>query len=439
MATESYFFDVHHTMRVVSLVTDPVNLWDENEGIYVMGPNATDTYPYGSNNKGANFWMDWEKSANVEIFTTDGETLLSQQCGLKLQGQYSRAEDQKAFRLIARSDYSDQDIFAAALFSDRPYTEYHSFLLRASGQDSKKTRIRDVLQTSLADATDVMYQAAEMCVVYLNGQYWGHYNMREHISKYSICQWEGWTSNPDDIDIVKANRDARQGSNENFQELLDWIKKEGGAAYARKNENLTQADYDAILDHISKYVDVDNYLDYVAVQIYTGNTDLLNVKRYRSVNEDGLWRWILFDMDWGFDYLDTNQMRRWLDPAGAGSGKKTDNTLFVELMSNPAIQDKFLKRFNELFVSTFNAEEVVSRMNALAMELEPEIDQHLERWGISRSQYDSAWQKLRNVVTNRPEYVMNYMQETFDFTDEEMQYYFADSLKLIEVYKALHS
>lgn len=438
VATQSYFFGVKHTMRVVSLVTEPDNLWDFYEGILVKGPNAWAEKPYGANNQGANFWMDWEKPANVEIFTTDGETLVSQGCGLKLQGQYSRAEDQKAFKIIARSAYSGDNRFRARLFSNRPYTEYQSFVLRASGQDGKYTRIRDVLQTSLAENTDVMYQDAAMCIVYLNGEYWGHYNMRERINKYSIAQWEGWTSDVNDIDLVKANNTVMQGSNKTFEDLLNWIKKEGGAT-ARARENLTQADYDAILEHISTVVDVDNYLDYVAVQIFIGNPDLLNVKRYRSANEDGLWRWILFDTDWGFYTYDTNSMRRWLDPEGAGSGKKTDNTLFVELMKNPAIQDKFLRRYNELFVSTFNPESVFSRMNALYAELEPEIDQHLARWNIKRSEYDAQWAALRKGVLQRYDLMIGYIKDTFNFTDAQMEDYFSDMMRLVEEYKSAHS
>ena len=437
-ATQSYFFGVSHTMRVVSLVTDPDNLWDYNTGIYVKGPNAWAEAPYGANNQGANFWMDWEKAGNVEIFTTDGETLISQGCGVKLQGQYSRQQEQKAFKIIARSAYSADNRFRAALFDDRDYTEYQSFILRASGQDSGRTRVRDVLQTSLADGTDVMHQAAEMCIVYLNGEYWGHYNMRERINKYSIAQWEGWTSDPEDIDIIKANRTVMQGSNDSFEALLNWIKKEGGATARSKKETLTQADYDQILEHISSVVDVDNYLDYVIIQIFTGNTDLLNVKRYRSVNEDGLWRWILFDMDWGFHYTDTNSMRRWLDPDGAGSGKKTDNTLFVELMKNPAIQDKFLRRYNELFVSTFNPDSVFGRMAALYAELEPEIDQHLAKWGGSRSVYDREWMSMRSAIYDRYDLMTGYIKDTFSLTDAQMQDYFADMLRIIEEYKEEH-
>lgn len=432
VSTQSYFFGIEHAVRVVSLVTAPDNLWDYNTGIYVKGPNAWAESPYGANNQGANFWMDWEKAGNVEVFEADGTVLLSQGCGVKLQGQYSRKEDQKSFKLIARTEYGGGNRFEAKLFDDRDYTEYQSFVLRATGQDGNKARARDVLQTSLADATDVMYQAAEVCAVYLNGEYWGHYNMRERINKYSIAQWEGWTSDPDDIDLIKANRTVMQGSDDTFANLLDWIKNEGGATAREKKETLTQADYDAILEHINTIVDVDNYLDYVAIEMYTGNTDLLNVKRYRSADEDGRWRWILFDMDWGLNILDTNSVRRWLDPEGAGSGKKTDNTLFVELMKNPAIQDRFLRRFNELFLEVFNSGEMLRRLDEYYAQLDTEIDRHLEKWNMKRSTYDSAVTELRNLIRERPSYVMTYIKETFNFTDAQMEDYFGESLKMIE-------
>ena len=111
-----------------------------------------------------------------------------------------------------------------------------------------------------------------------------------------------------------------QGSNDSFEEIAVWVDDHGVK---------TQED----IDYVARSVDIENYLDYVAVQIYVGNPDLLNVKRYRSVEEDGKWRWVLFDTDWGYT-TDTNSMRRWLDPRGAGSEYKTDNRLFVGLMED---------------------------------------------------------------------------------------------------------
>ena len=57
--TKSYIFNSNHQLDVVSLTTDPENLFDEDTGIYVFGPYGT----YDTNQPyfGANFWEDWEK------------------------------------------------------------------------------------------------------------------------------------------------------------------------------------------------------------------------------------------------------------------------------------------------------------------------------------------------------------------------------------------
>lgn len=419
ISTQSYFFGMDHTVRVVSLVSDPVNLFDYYEGIYEKGPGAVGQYaehPYGSNNKGANFWMDWEKMAHVEVFTETGETMISQGCGLKLQGQFSRAEAQKSFKLIARSEYGPNR-FRAEIFEDRPYTEYQSFVLRASGQDWDKTRMRDVVQTSLASETEVMYQAAEMCVVYINGQYWGHYNMRERINEYSIAQWENWSSDVDAMDVIKANRTVMQGSNDSFEEIAVWVDDHGVK---------TQED----IDYVARSVDIENYLDYVAVQIYVGNPDLLNVKRYRSVEEDGKWRWVLFDTDWGYT-TDTNSMRRWLDPRGAGSEYKTDNRLFVGLMANDSIRDQFLHRFDELMLKSWTADKVLATIDKYARILEPEIDQHLERWGFTRAKYDREMKIFREYAEERPLKMLYYIKDTYEMNESTMMSYFSDSLPVV--------
>ena len=132
--TQSYLYDVNNGngVYVVSLVSDPYNLTSEEAGIMIKGPNASATYPY----QGANYWQDWEREAHVEVFGGDGSTMLSQGCGIKLHGQYSRAEEQQAFKVIARTRYGDNR-FRAPLFTNRDYTEYQSFLLRASGQDTR--------------------------------------------------------------------------------------------------------------------------------------------------------------------------------------------------------------------------------------------------------------------------------------------------------------
>ena len=151
----TYLYGVSHTMPVISIVTDPDNLFDYNTGIMEMGPNAEEEFPYGSRNTGANFWMDWEYMAGFEYFDVDGQQVLQQNIGIALVGQYSRAEDQKAIGLYARPRYGTAT-FDFNPFPDLNFSQYHALVVRASGQDGKYTRLRDAVLTSLAEGTGVM-------------------------------------------------------------------------------------------------------------------------------------------------------------------------------------------------------------------------------------------------------------------------------------------
>ncbi|MDO4741087.1 MAG: lamin tail domain-containing protein, partial [Eubacteriales bacterium] len=447
--TQTYFVGVEHTMNVMSVVLDPADLWSDEKGLYILGPNALEASPYGSIDRGANFWMTWEKSANLEYYGTDGSTILSQGCGLKLHGQYSRSEPQKAFKIIAREEYDEQDYFYAPLFSERDYTQYQSFVLRSSGSDGDKTRMRDSILTSLAENTDVMYQATELVVVYLNGEYWGQYNLRERINQYSVAQWEGW-DDPENIDLVKANTNVLHGSDESFQKMLSWVKKNGV-----KNDEALAA--------VGEVVDLENYIDYICLQMYTGNTDTLNVKRYRNaVSGDGKWRWIFFDLDWAF-YTDTNSPTRWMNPAGMGNSMRTDNTLFVELMKNDTFRAMFLERLGELMATDFTTQAIVDKVNERIGELMPEMEQHMAGWqnivngwlsegvdtlprsvlqkyNFDMDKWKSELSRFIDYAEERPTKMFQYLQDSskdysMAVTKDELNRYFTEAMQAIYDYE----
>ena len=131
----------------------------------------------------------------------------------------------------------------------------------------------------LAEGGCVDYQETEIGVLYIDGQYWGHYNLRERICKSNICQFEGWEGDEDDIDLIKANTNVMQGSNDTMVQLLDYVK----------SHDMTTDEAYQVLDSA---IDIQNYIEYLAIQMYTGNTDTLNVKRYRTPKADGKWRWV---------------------------------------------------------------------------------------------------------------------------------------------------
>ena len=420
MDAQSYLYDVNNadgTVYVVSLVSDPYNLTSDEAGIMVKGPNALSAYPYGSMNNGANFWMDWEREAHVEVFNPDGSTLISQECGIKLHGQYSRAEAQKAFKVIARSEYGNNR-FEAAIFSHRDYTEYQSFLLRSSSEDGNKVRMRDAVLQMLARGTSVMYQETEVGVLYIDGRYWGHYNLRERICKSSICQFEGWEGQEDDIDLVKANTNTMQGSNETFAELVAWVK----------NHNTNTDEAYALID---SRIDIRNYIEYMAIEMYTGNTDTLNVKRYRNAKDDGKWRWVLFDLDWAF-CVDTNSVARWLKPGGMGNGNRTDNSLFIACMKNDRFRDEFLTYLGEQMATTFYPDHVLGLTQEMYNTIKPLLPDQFARWSQTESKYASAMKDFISYARGRPYRMLQFIKYStaLNLSQAQMEKYFGEVMRL---------
>lgn len=350
--------------------------------------------------------------AYVEIYEPGGTQLISQKCKLTLAGHGSRTNyAQKGFSLKADQVYGD-NLFRAALFEKRDYTEYKSLFMRASGQDAFQTHMRDSILTSLAEDTGVMYQETEVTVVYVNGEYWGVYNMRERVSAYSVCQFHGW-ENPDHVDLVEGSLDrmyAKQGSKEDLVDVIRWARI----------HDMTK---DSNIEILRQRLDIENYLDYVALQIYTSNQDLNNMRAYRNAAADGKWRWIIYDLDLSYQ-IDANSISRWMKSGGVGSITQQDNTLFIRLMDNAKIRDYFLTRMGELLATTFSAENVTAKIYARYQILEPEMKKNCRRWDWSMDTWRRYGEDMMKYARTRPAKLIAYFQDEFHLNKQQMQKYF---------------
>ena len=396
----SYIFNASHSVRLVC----------------VSGKSSELTGSSGTLNTGAkNDGYD----VFVEVYEADGTPLLAQNCQLELSGHASRLQfEQKAFMLKAKQVYGENR-FNAALFEKRDYTEYKSFTMRASGQDNQQTHMRDSILTSLAEDTDVMYQETEVSVVYVNGLYWGIYNMRERVTPDSIAQFEGW-DNPDDITLVEGDLSRMvsvQGSKQSYQQLIDQVAK-------------TDFSRDENVEKLREYVDIENYLDYVAIQIYTANQDLNNVRMYCNTKADGKWRWVLCDLDLSYQ-VDRNSINSWLTPGGVGTITQQDNTLFIALMENAGIRDYFLTRMGELLATTFSTENVLQKIRERYDILLPEMEMHCQRWGWKLSTWQRYGNNMVKYAETRPAKLIGYFKETLNLTEDQMQKYFGAAIAKI--------
>lgn len=162
----------------------------------------------------------------------------------------------------------------------------------------------DGLEARLIDQSDstLVTQSWKPVIVYINGEYYGHYNMRERAGVDMVAQHEGW-ANADDIDILQSDglstSQIKQGSNADYKALYNKVK----------NADLN-SDPD-LLAEVEASFDIDNMFDYYIFESFYGNTDPGNVRFYRNTKSgDGKWRYLVFDMDWGLFNATGQKQRR---------------------------------------------------------------------------------------------------------------------------------
>jgi len=404
VVTNTYLFEPGNGFATISITTDPENLWDEDTGIYVMGKHAEPEYPY----KGANFWQEWEKPAHIEFYETDGSLAFSLDAGISIHGEYTRAADQKSFAIEARKKYGSEYI-NYPVFPEKNLSRYQSIILRNSGQDNGNTKIRDVLISRLMKGTGIDYQAYRPAVLYLNGEYWGLYTLRESTDKYFLS-FNNHLPNPENLDIIEGNNRVHQGDDSQFRSVLQYIR----------SHDLSVDEY---YEHVKTLIDVDNFIDYQIAVIYAANTDNGNIKFWRERTPGSKWRWILFDFDMAFRRVDHDTVSHVFNPEGTGAGNWFSTTIQMGLLQNDEFKEEFLRRFAYHLNNTFEPNHVISVIDELASEIEPGIQRNFKKWTGSYNLWKECVKKLKDFITGRPYYVKMYIQRYFGLTDEQMREY----------------
>ncbi len=431
IVTGTWFVNVYHALPVVSIVTDPSNLWDEEWGMLTIGKDAIKEpgklpFPNTVYRKVKNAGIKYD--CHVELYDKSNNILLSQGAEIGLMGDYSLDMPQKSFKFRARSVYGAKT-FEAKLFEKRNYTEYKGFVLRNSGNDSMFTRLQDGFQSKLMDfcGATIAHQAWEPYAVYLNGIYWGHMNLRERTDRFMIAQFEGLSlEDADQMDLLQGSGSVKYGSNKAFKAMIKKMK----AGNPAKNAD----DLQYILDN----VDVDNLFEYMAFEMFFGNSDIGNTRFYRLKTEGSKWRWVLYDVDYGLYNSDFNSPWSYTKAKGMGQ-KYIDNTIFMKLLSVPEYKKRYLTKFGEIF-QKLTTGEMLDILEKTVNMIQPEMQNHWARWGEENDKMvisdvpttsDGAlryWEKrverLRNVCRKRPNKLWGFAQDAFNLTDAEMIEYF---------------
>ena len=217
----------------------------------------------------------------------------------------------------------------------------------------------------------VAHQAWKPYVVYLDGMYWGHMNLRERADRYMIAQFEGLSlDEADNMVILEGNGAYCYATKKERQEFRDMI-----ARIKKSNPAKNPEDLQYILDN----VDVDNLFEYMAYEMFFGNSDIGNTRFYRLKKEGSKWRWLLYDLDYGLFRSDFNSPKSFTKEKGMGE-KNIDNTIFRALLSVPEYKDKYLMIYGNLF-QKLTTDVMMYKLDELVALIEPEMSLHFDKWG----------------------------------------------------------
>ena len=395
---------------IVSLITDDRYLFNKKTGILTKGAGSIPNYSKG-----------WEYPIHIEYFTLEGERQISQTGTFTCSGHSARVNAQKSIALYARKSWG-ADEFAFNPFPTRDYTSYKSLLLRSTNSDVTATRLRDVVASSLAEGQDILYQDHQVIQVYINGEYYGHYNLREKINKYFIAQYEGVTD-PDQIDkidiLARTGTDQflQNGDNTDWLALCDFCKK----------QDLTVPEN---LQYVTDRLDVDSLFTHAAFEIILGNVDFTNVRVYRVPG--GKWRMLLFDVEACWRGLDRTPIEYYIKPVSAKIQGFRHEPLNA-LLKVPEMKDRFLRRVSDLLATVFRWDNVEAHFDAVIDQLEPILPRHIARWkNMKLSNWKTNIKATKYYARVRPRKIPGLLKTAMKLTNAEMEEYFADTLTLLE-------
>ena len=378
-------------LPAIFISTDNNSFFDEDTGMYVMGPNAEWQFPYF----GANFWEDWERPIHFEILEVDGSGY-NANAGAKIFGGWSRAFPQKSLSIFSRS-YLGPSSFDYQLFPDSETSSYEAFVIRNSGNDWESTVLRDGFTTSLAHDLDIDLQKYRPTILFINGEFWGIQNLREKVNEHFLSSKHSIA--PEHIDLLDLeginDENIVHGTNSDYKILLDYLNDQD------MSEPIVQ-------NALENWIDIESYMSYQAFQIFVDNRDWPgnNIKFWRDHRVGGKWRWILYDTDFSFSIWDANAynfntLGFALEPNGPGWPNPPWSTfIFRKMMENNYFKNSFINIYCDMLNTVFQPEFISERLDSISGNIASMIPTHRDRWYNSGNWPNSAvnWEaRLSNM------------------------------------------
>ncbi len=384
IVSNTYFIEEEFPLPTVSIAVEPKDLWDEEIGIF----------------HDSNISADIEIPVNFELWGVDKSLKYETRAGAKLHGQGSTSFPQKCMRLYARNIYGDK-YFSYPFFGDKGLEKYNHIVLRNGGNEWKESLIRDAICAILADDfSNLDALAVTPVIMFINGEYWGIEKIRERVHEdYLHLKHDIPTKS---IDLYEDSNVLLHGDGKELYSLLDSIK-------------IIDFEADEAYDFIERNVDINNIMEYVIMELYTGNFDWphKNLKFWRSDSLDGKWRWILNDLDWTFGYLGNAEY----DCFKRLSHKECPfSDILLNFFKNPKFKNKFINKTAEFINTVLQPTNVLPIVDSLVDIIKPNLQRHRRKWDTSAINWEGEIFAIKYYINHRLEHFPKHYVDFFELS-----------------------
>ena len=366
--THSFFvnpqMESKYSFPIVSLSTDPNNLFDSERGIYVKGQNTN----YSQRGR------SWERQATFEYFDLEGKRQVNQTVGIRTNGNISRTFPQKSLLLYARGSYGKSRL-KHSFFEGKEMDSFKRIILRcASSNDWKNTMFKNELAQRIVIDMNLEHPGTQEIIVFINGEYWGIHHLNERTDEHFISDY----FDIDNINLLTHDAQVEEGDNLDFLNIK---------SYMIANDMSQEEHY----EYIRARVDIDNIIDYYCAQLFLANTDWPhNNVKYWKAQDGGKWRWLFFDCDECMSYEYYNLMSDLINEKNTHQDFDEWSVFIIrQLLRNNSFREQFRQRFEVLLSSAFSTPNLIQHIKEMESLYKAEVLEHQQRWNVPDN--SKAW------------------------------------------------
>lgn len=412
VVTRSYIYNDHnYELPVISVVTAPENLYDDSIGIYVKGVNGRTG---NGQNTPCNWNMDWDRPVNFEYITTNGEMTINMEANMEMCGGWSRAWTPHSFKIKANKIYERENYIPYQIFPNKAYLKHKTLQIRNGGNDTD-CRIKDPALQAIVHSSgiDMDGQSCQPVYHFINGEYKGLLNIREPNNKHFVEA--NYALDDNEIDQFEMSPDSNYvqkcGTDESF---MEWYNLSANAADA------------AVYEQIKGMVDIDEYINYMAIEFFLGGTDWPqnNIKGFKPRQEGGKFRFVLFDLDGAFattESFNTFEDKQYdhvfdliYDTGERRTGEIKMVTIFLNMLQNNEFRKQFIDTYCLVAGSVFEPSRCTEIIDSMATNIERALSfENKSPWQTAnslKSQLAKRGTAMINTLKNYSRMNLRYSQ-----------------------------